>query len=139
MQENFNLIKQIYTWIFSVSKTRFGSGSLGFALAGSVAWFGFIKNHEIDITECRNEKTAKQKEIDHLIAQLNDVREAAQNAYSSGYKVGMADAQVYMDITLDNIARIKGEVSAKKSRATKELKETENLIKQRKEVLRNDE
>lgn len=138
MNEKFNLLKQVYNWLFSVSRTRFGSGLMGTVIAGSVAWFGFIRNHEIDIAECRKDKTAKQKEIDHLVSQLNEVREAAQNAYANGYKVGMADAQVYMDITLDNIDRIKGEVSAKKSRATKELEATKSLIKQRKEVLKDE-
>lgn len=133
MEQQLNIFKKTLLFLQSFSKTRFGSGVIGFLIAASVSygayyfiWISFLEK-ELKIKTDRNIKL--ETDLQLCKDQKANIREIVR-------KEMKAEQREYLEFTYDYMQKVQDNISKTNIQKTKEIEELEQEIKKRKEVLK---
>lgn len=137
------LYDNAYNVIFSVTKTRFGSGFTGFVASAGVAlfiWIYFIKD---DISDMKSDVSSLKSENKDLKTSLNicetekaNVREIVRNELKDEVR---AEYSEQMNVTFQYMQKAQEHLingNVKKSKDIEQLEDEVQLLKKRKEAMK---
>lgn len=126
MENKINLIEKAYNLLQKIVGTKFGSGVVGFVLAGLVAYYGFVEKFKSDIISLQSELYDLKKVNDSLRYKVLTIRQEEQERAKK-------EQQEYFDYIYEYSQKIRNEVEANKIKKTQEIKQIEKQIDKIKE------
>lgn len=129
MEEKLNIFKKTLLFLQTYSKTRFGSGVIGFLIAVCIMWYGMIESLKSSVVSLQNENKELKKMLNELQNKIVVLKEDVRNELK-------AEQREYLEFTYDYMQKVQENISKTNIKKSKEIEELENEIKKRKEVLR---
>lgn len=133
MEEKLNIFKKFLLFLQTYSKTRFGSGAIGFLIAGSVSyaayyfiWISFLQK-ELKI------KTDSNLKLENALQLCNEQKANIREQVRKDVK---AEERDHLDFAFEYVQKVQENVSNNNIKKTEEIEKLEREIQQRKEVLK---
>ncbi len=129
VEEKLNIFKKTLLFLQSYSKTRFGSGAIGFLIAGFGMWYGFVENLRLTVTSLQNENKELKKTLNDVQNKMIVLKEEVRNELK-------AEQREYLEFTYDYMQKVQENISNTNIKKSKEIEKLEEEIQKRKEVLK---
>ena len=133
MEEKLNIFKKFLLFLQTYSKTRFGSGAIGFLIAGSVSyaayyfiWISFLQK-ELKI------KTDSNLKLENALQLCNEQKANIREQVRKELK---AEERDHLDFAFEYVQKVQENVSNNNIKKTEEIEKLEREIQKRKEVLK---
>lgn len=124
MKENFNLIRSILLFLQTYSKTRFGSGVIGFLICLGAVYWGIVKNQQetIEVLKLDNAEANRNLKIcnQNLVTIREETREDAREEY-----------RVLFEYVSNMTNKMRSEVNTEKAKVEQNIEELKREIKQK--------
>lgn len=135
MKENIEIAKKsltfferLYKVLFKVTSTRFGSGFVGFIIAGVGSYFIWVKALRDDL-DIKNEKQIATDK------QLSECREEKSEEYEKGRQYGKQESEKAIEAAYDFAKRVSSDFAEVNIKKAKEVEIAEKkVLKKRKEL-----
>lgn len=122
--------------IFNITKTKLGSGLIGFLTAGGICWVLWISSLKNEIaTKATDILSLKSENID-LKNSLKICQEESANAYERARAQVKQENRDEISYTIDFLKKLQEEVPKNNIKKIKEIKDLEREVNRRKEDLR---
>ena len=127
MEEKLNIFKKLLLFLQSYSKTRFGSGVIGFLIAASVSYFIWDKFIREEIAFRLEEKKLLDKKLSDCLEEKAEIREEVRREVTQ-------EQREAMQFTYEYIQKLQQDISRSNIKKSKEVEQLEREIQRRKET-----
>ena len=130
------LLESFYTTLFKITKTRFGSGFIGFLIAFGLIYFVWIETLKDEILSHKNENLDLKKSLKACETEKANVREIVRNELKDEVR---AEYSEQMNVTFQYMQKAQEHLingNVKKSKDIEQLEDEVQLLKKRKEAMK---
>ena len=127
MEEKLNIFKKTLLFLQSYSKSRFGSGVIGFMICAVVVWYGMIDNLRQTVLSLQNENKELKHSIEELQNKIVIIREEIRREVTQ-------EQRESMQFTYEYIQKLQQDISKSNIKKSKEVEQLEREIERRKET-----